>query len=87
MENATNPLVAPVSQIQTKIKQPAEKKPDMCKLWYLRCEFRDMEPTVCWPNSKQIFQEMVSAPRCLEQTRCEGWQQLNSLIATLFSVS
>jgi len=39
------------------------------RLWYLCGDLCDMLSTVCWPKSKQIFQEMVGAPSYLEQTR------------------
>ena len=40
----------------------AEPTPDMRNLWYSYGDLCDMLPTVYWPNNKQIFYEIISAP-------------------------
>jgi len=51
-----------VSQIMAKTKTlPLNQKFDMRKIRYLSSYLCDMSRTVCWPNCKWIFHEMVIA--------------------------
>jgi len=63
-EQHSKSMFPTVSHIQEKKSNfSAESKLEMCNLLHWCGVLRDMQSTVCWPNNKQNFHEMISVPR------------------------
>ena len=67
-ENRTNPWSQPFHISRQKLNRFRRITTWRANYAFM-CDLRDMQSTLCWPNSKHIFQEMVQAPRYLKQTR------------------
>jgi len=51
------------------------KSVEFCQILECQIPCTDLPSTVCKPNLKQIFHEMITAPQKLEQIKLWKWQK------------